>query len=260
MKNAGLIALVALPLLFACFPKKPEIPMTAVPAGPLLQELERHRQSFSGLKALASVEIVKRGRKRTFDSAGIVIDHQRRLRVEAYGPLGESVMAVVWDGQDILLRLPEEGKVTRPGPTGLERLLGQGMEASELCAVLSGNIPKTGEAAAAMLLCGENRECNLELRSNDVLRQIRVSYPVVGSGREPRIRSYELFRSGKLMFRARFDRVEEISHYPLPMQIVIENPGNKLQLTVLYSEVELNTPIRDETFTLTDETGNDMGK
>lgn len=260
MKTAGLIVLITLPLLVACLPKKAETPMTAVPARPLLQELERHRQSFSSLKAVAVVEIVKRGRKRTFDSVGIVIDHQRRLRMEAYGPLGQSLMAVVWDGRDILLRLPDEDKVVRTGPAGLERLLGQGLEASELCAILSGNVPETAGAASARLLCGNGGTCVLELSNNDILRRVQVSYAVAGPGQEPRIRTYELSRSGKLMFRAQFEQVEEISSYPLPMQIVIENPGKKLQLMVLYNDVELNTPISDEAFTLADDAGNVTGK
>ncbi len=260
MKTSGLIALITLPLLFACVPRKPEIPLAAVPAGPLLQALELHRQSFSSLRAVAGVEIVKRGRKRTFDSVGIVVDRQRRLRMEAYGPLGQSLTAIVWDGRDILLRMPDEDKVVRTGPAGLKRIFGQGMEASELCALLSGTIPETAEAASATLLCGKGGACVLELRNNDIVRRVEVSYPAAGSGQEPRIRTYGLFRSGKLMFRARFDRVEEISSYSLPTRIVIENPDEKLQLTVLYNDVELNTPVNDEVFTLTDDAGNVTGK
>jgi outer membrane lipoprotein-sorting protein len=254
VKKAGLIALIIIPLLFACAPKKTDIPMTALPADPLLQALDRHRRSFTGLKAIASVEIVKRGRKRTLDTVGVVVDGQQRLRVEAYGPMGQSLMAIVWDGRDILLRLPEEEGVVLPGSAGLERLFGEGLEASELCALLSGNIPGAGESAA-LLLCGQNGDCLLEMRSGDLLRRVRVSPLAEGPGGEPRILAYELHREEKLLFQARFDEVEEISHYRLPMKIVIENPGRRLKLTVLYSEAEVNTPISDDVFSLTDEAG-----
>jgi hypothetical protein len=254
VKTAGFIVLLAIPLLFACAPRKQELPLIAVPADPLLQALARHRQSFVGLKAIASVEVAKRGRKRTFDTVAVVIDHTRRFRIEAYGPLGQSLMALVWDGRDTLLRLPGEEGGILPGPTGLERFFGEGMEAAELCALLAGNIPET-DASAATLLCRQNGDCILELRNGSLLRRVRVSQPAEGSDWEPRILAYESHRADKLMFQARFDEAVEIAHYRLPMRIVIENPDRKLQLTVLYSEAEVNTPLSDDIFSLTDETG-----
>ncbi len=226
--------------------------MTAIPAGPLLQVLKRHRQSFSGLRAVASIKIETRGRKRTFDSVGVVVDGQRRFRIEAFGPLGESVMTVVWNGQELLLRMPNEDKVVHEGSAGLERLLGPGLEAPELCAILAGNIPEA-KTSAALLLCPANGDCILEMRNDDVLRKVLVSSPTNVHDQEPRILSYEQYRSDDLMFRARYDKVEEISHYPLPMQIVIENPEKKLRMTILYSEAEVNTPISDEAFSIMDE-------
>jgi outer membrane lipoprotein-sorting protein len=255
VKTAGLIASLIVLLLFACYPKKPEIAMTAVPASPLLEALDRQRQTFTSLKAVASATFAKSGRKRTYDSVGVVIDDQRRFRLEAYGPLGQSIMAIVWDGQEILLRLPDENRVDHKGPAGLEQLLGQGLEPSELCAILSGNVPEEVKTATSVLLCGTNNDCILKLSSGDLLRTFRVSYPVDQPGWQPRIRSYELSRSGSILFRAQFDRVEEISHYPLPMQIDIENPEKNLKLTIVYHEANVNTAIDNEAFSLTDESG-----
>jgi hypothetical protein len=246
------IFLVLIPLLFACAPKKTEIPMTAAPAGPLLQALERHRQAFESLKAVASVEVVKGLKRKAFDTVGIVVDAQRRLRMEAYGPLGQTIMAIVWDGRELLLRLPGEDTVKRPGPAGLDRLLGQGVEPSELCALLSGNLPETA-GSDATLLCRQDGGCVLELRQGKVLRRARTASSPAGPAQEPRVLSYELFRAGKLMFEARFDRVEETSHYRLPMQIVVENPGRNLRMTIHYTEAEVNTPVGDDAFSLTDE-------
>jgi len=255
VKTSRLIVLVVIPFLFSCIPKKPEVPLTAVPAGPLLQALERHRQSFVSLKAVARVEIIKRGRRRTLDTVGIVIDGLKRFRMEAYGPLGQSIMAIVWDGQDVLLRMPGEDKVTRTGPAGLGRLLGKGLEASDLCAVLSGNIPDAAPSSSATLLCGQERDCTLEMRSGDMIRRVLLQYPPTGSDQEPRVLSQELYRAGKLVYDARFERMQEISHYRLPISIVIENPDKKVLLTVQYTDVEVNTPISEESFVLGDESG-----
>ncbi len=261
MKTAGLVVLASLSFLLACHPLIPEIPMTAVPAGPLIQELEQHRQEFSSIKAVARIEIEKRGRKRAFDTVGIVVDGQRRLRMEAYGPLGQSLMALVWDGTDVLLRLPDEDKVVREGPVGLERLLGRGLEPSELCAALSGNIPGSGKDVTASQQCSQNGACVLDLREGGgITRRVRVSYSGPVSAGRPRILTYELYRSDKVLFRARFDHVEEISGYSVPMQIVIDNPDKNLRLTVLYNDIEINTPLSEDAFTLVDETGDGTGK
>ena len=50
---------------------------------------------------------------------------------------------------------------------------------------------------------------------------------------------------------------QEIAHYRLPLNIVVENPDQNLQLTVHYTDAEVNTPLSDESFILTDEAGNE---
>ena len=164
MKTARFITLIVIPFLFACFPKKPEIPLSAVSAEPVLQALERHRQSFSGLKAVASVEVAKGSRKRTLDTVGIVVDDERRFRIEAYGPLGQSLSAIVWDGREILMRRPGKTGSYDPDRTGWRGFSDRELKQSELCALLTGNIPGTVGAAAAKLLCGKDGMCILELQ------------------------------------------------------------------------------------------------
>ncbi|MGC1454623.1 MAG: hypothetical protein WA946_05490 [Nitrospirota bacterium] len=251
MKTVRFAALIIIPFLFSCLPKKPEIPMTEVPAGPVLEALEQRRQSFTGLKAIASVEVVKRGRKRTLENVGVVLDAQRRFRIEAYGPLGQSELVLVWDGREVLERLPGNDRVVRQGAAGLERLLGEGVGVQDLCALLSGNIPAGDQPPDARLFCGRDNECILELSRGDVVRRVKVVFPA-GPGRVPSMVSQELFLSGKLVYQAKFNRTTEIAHYPLPMNIVISNPGNNLLLSLVYSDVEVNIPISDEAFLLND--------
>lgn len=258
MKTNRLIALIVIPLLFSCLPKKPAIPMTEVPAEPLLQALEQRRQSFTGLKAIASVEVVKRGKKRALENVGIVLDAQCRFRIEAFGPLGQSVLALVWDGREALARFPENDRVVRQGPAALERLLGEGLEVQELCAILSGNIPAIAPPSEARLFRGLNDDCMLELSRDDSVRRVRVVFPP-GPGSMPRLVSHALYRSGKLVYQARFDGTAEIAHYLLPTTLVIERPDKKLLLTIVYSDAEVNVPISEEAFLLSDEEGGGQG-
>jgi outer membrane lipoprotein-sorting protein len=258
VKTSVVISLLSLLVLVSCVPKKQEFGGTEVPPGPMLQALEQRRQSFSGLKALASMQVVKRGSKRALDTVAIVLDAQKRLRMEGFGPLGQSLLALVWDGREVLLRMPGSDKVTKAGQAGLERLFGRGLEIQELCAILSGNIPELIQPYEAGLVCGRNDECVLDVRRGDQVRRVRISYSASDAGQGPRLIAEELYRSGKLLFEARFDRIAVVSHYRLPTKIVIENPDRKLLLTIEYNEAEVNVPIGEETFTLPD--GEESGK
>src|SRR5574341_1207199 len=116
------MSLVLLPLLFACVPavKPPEAPLTEVPAAPLVHALEQRRQNFQSLKAVSFVQVVRKGRRLTFDNVGILIKSYDRLRIEAYSPLGLPLIELVWDGSDVFLRRPGEPALRKSGP-GLER-------------------------------------------------------------------------------------------------------------------------------------------
>ena len=247
------IVFAVLSLLFACLPKQPEIPLTEVPAGPLVQALEQRRQSFAGLKAVASVEAVRKGRKRAFDNVGIVLASQDRLRIEAYGPLGQSLLALVWDGREVLLRLPGQDRVVRPGAIGLERLFGAGLDVQELCAALAGNVPAVPVSATVSAACGRGDLCELTIRQGDLVRRVQVVNHPSGSGLVLTPVISELYRGGKLVYRARFEQVAEIAHYLMPRAVIIENPEKNFSLTVGYAEVEVNVPIDGELFSLPDE-------
>jgi len=249
VKISRLIPVVIIPLLFACLPKQPEIPLTEIPSGPLVQMLEQRRQSFTGLRALASVETIRSGRKRSYDTVGIMVDGQRRFRVEAYGPLGQSIMTLVWDGTDMALRL-DDGRVVRPGPAGLEKIVGVAMDAGELCCVLSGNIPAAVQPVETRAFREPDGSSLVELTTRDTLRRIHVRLPESGSEQSPRITSIELYRSRKLVYRALYEQMEQISQYLIPKTMRIENPERKILLTIVYNETDVNVPLNDGAFKL----------
>ncbi len=249
MKISRFIPFIIIPLLSACHPLKPEIFLPAVPPGPLVQALEQRRQSFLGLKALASVEVLRSGRKRAFDTVGIILDGQRRLRVEAYGPLGQSLTTLVWDGSQVLLRR-EDGRVSRPGQAGLERILGIPMDAGELCAVLSGNLPAGAQSAETRAYREPDGGSLVEITTTDAQRRLHVVFSGSGVGQGIRITAAELFRSGKLVYRASYGPMEAGSQYQIPKTVLIENPKRTGSLALVYHETEVNMPLTDEAFTL----------
>ncbi len=256
MKPSRLIPFVLIPLLVSCLPKKPEISLPAVPVRPLIEALEQRRQAFAGLKAVASVEAVRSGRKRTYDSVGIVIDGQRRIRVEAYGPLGQPVVTLVWNGTEVQLRL-EDGREVRPGRSDLEEILGIAIDAEDLCAVLTGNIPAKASSSAASAFRDPSGNALVELSEGETERLFSVMLPEAGPPGDVRITESELYRSGRLMYRVRYGEVERVSQYLLAKTVKIENPSKKTSFTVAYTDIDVNSPLPDDAFILP---GGETGK
>lgn len=252
MKARRFIALITVLFLFSCLPKKTEIPGTEVPAGPLVQALERQRQAFTGLTAIASVEVVRGGKKRFFDNVGIVVDAQRRLRVEAFGPLGQSLIALVWDGSDVFLRMQDDDRVMRPGQAGIERLLGMSMGAKDLCAIFSGTITEITRPSDALLFCTRNNACVVELPEGDNVRRVRVLPPPASPAGAVRIAALEFYRSNALVYRIQYERMQEVSHVLVPRTIIMENPGKGVTITIEYAEVDMIMNAADDMFTLSD--------
>ncbi|HEX9021921.1 MAG TPA: hypothetical protein VF903_11740 [Nitrospirota bacterium] len=251
MKITRPLAFVALLLLPACLPKRPEIPGVRVPAGPLVQALEQQRRSFTGLKAVASVKMARAGGKRSFDTVGIVLDDRRRLRVEAYGPLGQSLVTLLWDGKDALLRL-SDGRILRPGQAGMEKIFGMGIEAKELCAVLAGTVPESVPPADAQAYCAQNGVCVVEFpEEKDTVRRVHVLSSATGAAARIRMSAQEVYRSDRLAYRARYEGLaEKTSSIPLPGTITIDNPEKDVSVTITYAEADVNVPIGDDAFTM----------
>lgn len=215
--------------------------MTEVPAGPLLHVFDERRKSFKTLRGLASVEIRKWGRKQVLENVGIVLDGAKRLRIEAYGPLGQSLMTVVWDGRTLLYRLAPDDEV-KQGREGLNKIIGEEVDPAALAAALSGNIPVPAKKETAALFCSDIN-CVLEFKGSDVTRKVFVSVE-----QPPKLLSEELNRVGKLLYRVQFRKWEPVSKYLLPMQIDFESAETNAGVSIQYHDVEVNTPISKEAF------------
>lgn len=243
-----ILPLLILLFLAACAPRVPEPLLSDVPPGPLLQALEQRSRTFLSLKATASAQAFRKGRRLGLDNVGVLIRSRERFRIDAYGPLGQPIIEIAWNGSEVQLRQYGEPVPPRPG-TGLERYLGADIEPGELCAVLTGNIPSLAGASGAHARCSGNN-CILELEQGDLVRRIQLAPP--GAGTEVRPAVYELSRSGILLLRARFEQWMTAANYAVPRQVILENPERKAGLTLLYEDIELNTALDEGAFTLFD--------
>ncbi len=234
--------------LAACRPSLPDPGMPEAPAETLVQQLDSRRTGFSSLNALGGLRLERKGKKRAFDTVGVLVDGDRRLKIEAYGPLGEPLITLLWLGEGPLLSIRGEKAVNAAGPV-MDRLLGMSIDVKELAALLSGNVPRCAVAGGVRAFCGKTGFCVVETKQGGLVRRSWMDM----SGGRPALRSYELFNSSGLVFRARFERHEDISGYLMPMRLIIENPERKVALTLEYEDVELNKPLGDELFPMPEE-------
>lgn len=257
MKTRVLLSAIVFPLLSACFAAPPEIPLHEVPAGPIVTALQQRRHAFMGMKAVARVETERKGRKRVYESVAILQQRFDKLRVEGYGPLGESIFALVWDGTDVIVRKAGESEPMKVGQFGLERIIGVPLLPADLCSVLSGNIPGIPDVSGATVRCAQDGWCFVDLRHDDQRWRIRVE-PKGGANGDLRIETIELYRGDRVVFRSALTYLKEGVNrvFPNPTWIHIDGPDRDVSVTVAYEDVDMNVPVEDGAFVLGGEGAN----
>lgn len=256
MKIRVLLSVLVVPLLSACIAAPPEIPLHEIPAGPLAQALEQRRRSFTGMKAVARVETEHKGRKRSYESVAILQRRFEKLRVEGHGPMGESVFALVWDGLDVMVRKAGESEPVKVGQFGLERIIGVSVSPADLCAVLSGNIPRVPDNAETSVRCSDAGWCVMEVHRDDMRLRVKVLMPAASvSGDTIRIDRIESFERDHLVFDSVYTYPHDDKSARFPTTITLANPERRAALTVYYEDVEANIVVEDSAFVLDGEGG-----
>ncbi len=241
--------LVALVLLAtSCRLRPPEISLPEVPAGPLVLALDAQRQRLSGLKAVARVETERRGKRRSFESVAIVMDGHGRLRVDGYGPLGESLFTLLWNGDAVLFRRADDQEFLSVGQAGLERALGVALSPADLTAALGGNVmlPQADDVMVRAG-CGQDSRCLIQVPGDRGVRRIYLVRPT-GEAARAVAEGEDRYDGGTLVYRGRFEERAVLSGYSFPMLIQLENPDRALRLQIRYEDVELNVPVDEGLF------------
>ena len=194
------------------------------------------------------METERKGKRRSYESVAVVMDGRGRLRVEGFGPLGESLFALIGDGQTILLRPPQETEFLSVGQAGLERALGVAISLGDLCAALGGNVLLPQSEAGVQAGCESGGHCIIQFPGDGGIRRIYVSRPS-GEGADVAIADGEdRYDGGTIVYRGRFEDRTAISGYSFPQQVTLENPDRALRLMVRYEEVEVNMPVEEGLF------------
>jgi hypothetical protein len=248
--QSRLLGIGFLLVISACHPAPPEVPLEAVPVSPLLSPLEARRTAFRGLKAVARVEVDRKGRKRVYESVAIMQQQFRKFKIEGYGPLGSPIFSLLWDGIDVTAWKEGEKEPMRLGPFGLERIIGIPVSPDDLAALLSANIPAVPAASDASARCAAAGWCYLELLEKEGRWRLKV----IPSAGGPRLEGMELFRSGgerpvlQGTFSYPFGDNGQLSSYPT--RVLVIAPGRGVELSVSFQEADWDVPVEDGLFTL----------
>ncbi len=248
--RARLIGIALALILPACHVVPPEVLLPEVPADPLLRTIAERRAAFIGMKALARVTIERTGRTRVYESVAVLQQGFQKLKVEAYGPLGEPLVAFLWDGTAVLLRKPGESEPVSVGQFGLERVLGISIRPADLCAVLTGNVPSVPEGGRVRAGCGADGLCDLDLRSDGSGWRVPFRSAGSGDGTALAVAGADLYRKGRLVLRSTFEPRGWSPAAGLPKQVVVDDPERKVHIVVEYLEAEAGIPVEDGVFTL----------
>lgn len=208
------------------------------------------------MKAVARVETERKGRKRVYESVAILQQRFDKLRVEGYGPMGELIFALVWDGRDVLVRKAGESEPTQVGQFGLERIMGVPLSPADLCSILSGNIPSIPDSTGASVRCAQAGWCFVDFRHDDLHWRVKIE-PRGGANGDVRIETIELYRNERVVFRSAFTYLKEGVNQllPNPTGIHIDSPDRKVSFTVAYQDADMNVTVDDSAFVLGGEGG-----
>jgi len=243
---------LSLVLLSACSQRRGveiELPSQEVPSPPYLQAIDARRQAFASLEAVAHVQARRSGKKQSFESVAILVRAHEKLKVEAYGPTGQPVLELLWNGNDVLVWRPDDSGLVSFRGSDLTQPIGVALAAEDLGALLSGNTPEIPEGTNARTYCGSDDRCVVVFRKGDRRWLVQVKALKTGSS-DAAVTAFEEYRGEKLIHRARFDQFERDAAYLLPKRIILDQPGQRTSLTVEYEDVEINVPVPDTEFSL----------
>ncbi|WP_305041926.1 LolA family protein [Geoalkalibacter sp.] len=239
--------------LAACAPRPaPLVPLdepTEALTRQLLAGLEQTSQNFHSLEGFARVRIVH-PEKRLGANQVLFIEKPDRLRSESLNPFGQPMLSAATDGETFSVYLPGEKSFYRGAATlqNVQRFVPIPLQVEDLVHIILYDPPLISYSRAD-LRSDPARGYSLLLSSGADIRQ-----ELLFDG-QLRLREVAYFRGDTLQLQIRYDKFSEARGAVFPLTTEMSMPVLDASATVELRDIDLNTGIPIERFSLTPPSG-----
>ncbi len=213
---------------------------------PLLASIEERGAALKSLSANLKVDVWRES-ERVKVSQLIAVDAVGRLRIEVLSPFGSPLITLASDGSRLMIYDAKEGRFFL-GPASadaLGRLLPVELSPPELSNLLRGAIPMIEYTDSKVDWNRETGRYQLTLTGPERIQEIEFEPEFL------RVTQFEIRHTGSVLYTVRLGDYSGTGSAIVPKRIRFTVPSKNLRVDLSVTEVTLNPPIPDTTFTLT---------
>ncbi|MEJ2201833.1 MAG: DUF4292 domain-containing protein [Desulfuromonadaceae bacterium] len=234
----------------ACAPLRPEreperVPLSSAQLDALLLRLEQSGQPFHSLQGMARIQLLWHGEEKNLKQV-FHLEWPDRFRAETLNPFGFGSPALLMaaDGRDLTVVLPGEGLVLRGAASAqnVQRVTQLPLQIDDLVNILLWRIQAIAAGGRSGSL-GPTGDYRLELYAVDGRWQ-QLSFD-----RDMRLLEASWYQDGRLLLQVRYDQFSAEA-VPFPQRIQINLPPQRSELSLTFSDLELNRPLAAKLFQL----------
>lgn len=210
----------------------------AVPAEPVLETLAATWSAIEPTKRIFGVELVE-GRRRFAGEGAITYDTEpRRVVAHVFGPHDTPILHLTLVGEDLVVRLPQEGETLtgRIGDPTFARLTGErALVSPEILGAMIGayDVRRLAEGAERIVAAGDGVRRTLYILRNGTVHALTLATP------DGPLTEYRQDRDGRPVYRVRFEAFEGPEGRRTPRRIVLRDfAGDRYLIVDVESERE----------------------
>jgi hypothetical protein len=246
MKNCRILfwpVLIFWLFLSGCRPAVPSVPLVPLTSEALLMRLAVNREAFHSLEGLASIRAEIDGRVTSARQA-LVMEKPARLRADVLGLFGQPALQVAADKGQLAVHVVQEGRYLQGAATAgnLARFTRMPLGVDDLVRLALYDVPLIAYGESSVHT--DERGYLLLLEASQGDRQ-HLFFDTAG-----RLYGVEYFRDGELLLKVGYDRFSE-HQGGFPRELSLDVPVRRTSLSLVYSDLELNTELAGDRFTLT---------
>jgi len=228
-------------------PVSPKIPFDQSEAGEILCFLKNKNDTLNTFKGIGKIKLYDKNKVR---GARMVWAGAKpgKLRIQVLDISGQSIESFSSDSEYLYIlssALPKRFYKKRSADTNLKKIISIPVKVGDVIDFLTGRIPIYDHDIATVKKneSQDERVLILKKRRQGVVEKIYLN-------NDKEVDKIEIFHSGALVYRAIFEKIQNINRYRVPFRLVISN-GNDIFVTLDIEKYFANVPVSPSMFVLT---------